>query len=199
MTSVDVTESPIEDAGDRRRMWFVLAVIVLAVGLLAWVFSGRFGQDPRLVDSPLVGGPLPDLTLPYLETEGSLTFSELEGNIAVINVWASWCVPCRIEHPALTAASAAYADRGVQFVGLLYQDRAAPAVAFLDEMGRGENYSYVVDADSRATVELGVFGVPETYFVDANGIVRGKIQGQVNPVVLVQTIEDLLAGREPDL
>ena len=174
-------------------------LIVLAVGLLAWVFSGRFGQDPRLVDSPLVGGPLPDLTLPYLEAEGSLTFSELEGNIAVINVWASWCVPCRIEHPALTAASAAYADRGVQFVGLLYQDRSAPAVAFLDEMGRGENYSYVIDADSRATVELGVFGVPETYFVDADGIVRGKVQGQVNPVVLVQTIEDLLAGREPDL
>ena len=199
MTSVDVTESAVEPAGDRRRTWFVLAVIVLAVGLLAWVFSGRFGQDPRLVDSPLVGGPLPDLTLPYLEAEGSLTFSELEGNIAVINVWASWCVPCRIEHPALTAASAAYADRGVQFVGLLYQDRSAPAVAFLDEMGRGENYSYVIDADSRATVELGVFGVPETYFVDADGIVRGKVQGQVNPVVLVQTIEDLLAGREPDL
>lgn len=199
MTEVDVIESAVEPAGDRRRTWLVLAVIVLAVGLLAWVFSGRFGQDPRLVDSPLVGQTLPDLTLEYLEDEGSLTFSELEGSVAVINVWASWCVPCRIEHPALTAASAAYADRGVRFVGLLYQDRAAPAVAFLDELGRGENYSYVVDADSRATVELGVFGVPETYFVDADGIVRGKVQGQVNPMVLVQTIEDLLAGREPDL
>lgn len=199
MTDTVVTEPEVDRPAVGRRTWLVLGAIVVAVGLLAWVFSSRFGQDPRLVDSPLVGQPLPDLTLEYLEQEGSLSFSELEGHVAVINVWASWCVPCRVEHPALTAASAAYADRGVRFVGLLYQDRVEPAVKFLDEMGRGENYSYVVDADSRATVELGVFGVPETYFVDADGIVRGKVQGLVNPMVLVQTIEDLLAGREPNL
>lgn len=199
MTDTDVPEADAETAGGRRRTWIAVGGIVVAAALLAWVFSSRFGEDPRLVDSPLVGEPLPDLTLEYMEQEGSLTFSDLEGQIVVINVWASWCVPCRIEHPALVAASEAYAERGVRFVGLLYQDRVGPASEFLDEMGRGEGYSYVVDADSRATVELGVFGVPETYFVDANGIVRGKVQGEVNPMVLVQTIEDLLAGREPDL
>lgn len=199
MTDTDVTETQVEIARSRRGTWLALGGIVVAAALLAVVFSSRFGQDPRLVDSPLVGGPLPDLTLPYMEQEGSLTFSDLEGQIAVINVWASWCVPCRIEHPILVAASEAYTERGVQFVGLLYQDRVGPASEFLDEMGRGEGYLYVVDADSRATVELGVFGVPETYFVDADGIVRGKVQGEVNPMVLVQTIEDLLNGREPEL
>lgn len=199
MTDTEVTEVDVQPAAGGRRTWIALGGIVVAAALLAWVFSSRFGQDPRLVDSPLVGGPLPDLTLPYMEQEGSLTFSDLEGQIVVINVWASWCVPCRIEHPILVAASEAYTERGVQFVGLLYQDRVGPAAEFLDELGRGEGYLYVVDSDSRATVELGVFGVPETYFVDADGIVRGKVQGEVNPMVLVQTIEDLLNGREPDL
>jgi cytochrome c biogenesis protein CcmG/thiol:disulfide interchange protein DsbE len=199
VTDIEVAEVDVNPAGGGRRTWVAVGGIVVAAALLAWVFSSRFGQDPRLVDSPLVGGPLPELTLEYMEQEGSLTFSDLEGQVVVINVWASWCVPCRIEHPALVAASETYAERGVRFVGLLYQDRVGPASEFLDEMGRGEGYSYIVDTDSRATVELGVFGVPETYFVDADGIVRGKVQGEVNPMVLVQTIEDLLAGREPEL
>ena len=140
----------------------------------------------------------PNLTLDYLEEEGALLFADLEGEILVVNFWASWCIPCRYEHPALTAASEAYAGRGVRFVGIVYQDSKERAVGFLDEFGRGANYSYVVDADSRVTVELGVFGIPETYFVDAQGVIRGKVQGAVDAVVLVSTIEDMLAGRDID-
>lgn len=194
-------ERPAPVVGRRIKVWMPVTVILVAVGLMAtyYVFDSRFGQDPRLVDSPLIGKPLPDLTLDYLEQEGSLTFSELQGQVLVLNFWASWCIPCRYEHPALTRAATAYEGRGVHFVGILYQDRKATAVAFLDELGRGDNYSYVNDADSRATVELGVFGVPETYFVDADGIVRGKVQGQITEVVLVNAIESILAGRPLDL
>jgi cytochrome c biogenesis protein CcmG/thiol:disulfide interchange protein DsbE len=173
--------------------------IVSATALLAFVFIGRFGQDPRLVDSPLIGKPVPDLRLEYLEQEGSLAFSDLRGEILVVNFWASWCIPCRSEHPTLTSASAAYENRGVRFVGVSYQDQPAAAIAFLDELGRGANYSYVVDPDSRATVEFGVFGVPETFFVDAEGIIRARVQGEVSPTVLGRTVEDLLAGRNPQL
>lgn len=203
-----MTNSPTDSPADQeptatrrqhRKTWVRVAGIVATVALVAWVFGGRFGTDPRLVDSPLIGQPIPDLTLNYLEQEGALTFSDLKGQILVVNFWASWCFPCRLEHPALTSAASAYADQGVHFIGISYQDKAAAATKFLDELGRGVNYSYVVDDDSRATVELGVFGVPETFFVDANGIIQGRVQGQVTAVILGNAIEDLLAGRTPDL
>lgn len=201
MTDLDTHEPQPQTAptGRSRRVWIALAGIFVVAAVLAVVFMGRFGQDPRLVDSPLIGKPLPDLTLDYLEQDGALTFSDLRGTVLVVNFWASWCYPCRIEHPALNWASAAYEDRGVHFVGVLYQDERRPAIEFLDELGRGENYTYVVDDDSRATVELGVFGVPETYFVDAAGIIRGKVQGEVSRTVLTRTLDDILAGRTPEL
>ncbi len=116
----------------------------------------------------------------------------------MINFWASWCPPCRIEHPILTAASGSYEDDGVHFVGVLYQDRSEPAIEFLDEFGRGANYSYVIDPESRATVEMGVFGVPETFFVDADGIVRARVQGEVTSSVVVATLDEILAADSPD-
>jgi cytochrome c biogenesis protein CcmG, thiol:disulfide interchange protein DsbE len=187
------------DPGPQRQVkaWLIVAGIVLGTAVLAFVFSSGFGADPRLVDSPLVGEPLPHLTLPYLERGGDLDTDELQGEILVLNFWASWCFPCRLEHEALTTASVVYEDRGVHFIGILHQDDEASAVSFLDEFGRGVNYSYVRDPDSRAAVNLGLFGVPETYFVDASGIIRARIQGEVTPASLVETIEDILAGRDP--
>lgn len=200
MEQTDIDTGTTPESRRRRTVWVSVLSILFVVGIVAFVFNGRFGQNPRLVDSPLIGEPLPDMTLEYLEEPGTLTFSELEGQVVVLNFWASWCFPCRLEHPALTSASSAYADRGVTFVGILYQDDVAPAVGFLDEFGRGgDNYLYVNDAGSRAIVELGTFGVPETYFVDGAGIVRGKVQGEVNEAVLVSTLESILAGEIPEI
>ena len=200
----DPADIPSEPSpGGRRsggtRRWLAIGGILVVVGLMAYVFNGRFGQDPRLVDSPLIGQAFPAMTLDYLEEEGSLNFDDLRGEILVVNLWASWCFPCRAEHPVLTAASEVYEDRGVHFIGIVYQDRESAAIGFLDQFGRGVNYSYVMDPDSRATVELGVFGIPETYFVDREGIIRGKVQGEISPSLLLKTIDDLIAGREPEL
>ena len=90
-------------------------------------------------------------------------------------------------------------DEHSHVLGIVYQDEPEQASAFLDEFGRGTNYSYVIDPDSRAIIELGVFGVPETYIIDADGIIQGKIAGEVNGAVLQRALDQVLAGETPDL
>lgn len=181
-------------------MWVSIAGIVLGVGAMVLVFSSRFGVDPRLVNSPLIGEPVPGIELEQLEGQGPLALTDLHGDVLVINFWASWCFPCRAEHPALTAAARDYRDRGVTMVGMIYQDEPGPVNEFLDELGRGgDNYKYLLDPNSRAAVEFGVFGVPETYFVDAEGIIVGKIQGAVTSGALRSTLDQILAGERPTL
>ena len=102
--------------------------ILAMVALLVYVFNSRFGQDPRLVDSPLVGQPVSDLTFDYLEQDGTFSFADQRGTVLVVNFFASWCIPCRTEHRDLTTTSAAIADRGVHFLGIVYQDKPAQAL-----------------------------------------------------------------------
>lgn len=195
MTDQDV---PITTRRIPRGVLPIVGILAM-VALLVYVFNSRFGQDPRLVDSPLVGQPVSDLTFDYLEQDGTFSFADQRGTVLVVNFFASWCFPCRLEHDDLLATSAAYADRGVHFLGIVYQDKPEQASAFLDEFGRGTNYSYVIDPQSRAIVELGVFGVPETYIIDANGIIQGKVAGEVNGAVLQRALDQVLAGETPDL
>ncbi len=192
----------IEDSPRKSRKqllrWATVVGVAVAIGSLVLVFNSRFGVDPRLVDSPLVGEPVPAIELELLTGDGSLDFTDLKGQVLIVNFWASWCFPCRGEHPALTAVANDYRDRGVSLVGVIYQDRSAEAVDFLDELGwGGDNYHYVQDPGSRAAVEFGVFGVPETYFVDADGIIVGKVQGAVTSGVLRSTLNQILAGELP--
>ncbi len=200
-----------EGVRSKKWLWISLVAIFVGVGALVIVFSSRFGVDPRLVDSPLIGQPVPPLPLEVMEQGGSTglpaddgiwedALADLRGDVLVINFWASWCFPCRGEHPALTAVARDYADRGVSLVGVVYQDEPAEAAAFLDDLGwGGDNYRYVLDPKSRGAVEYGVFGVPETYFVDSEGIIVGKIQGAVNSFSLRSVLDQILAGERPTL
>jgi cytochrome c biogenesis protein CcmG/thiol:disulfide interchange protein DsbE len=180
-----------------RRDWLFwalmgAAVVVLVLGV---VVSRRFGSDPTITSSPLIGKPVPQVTVAYLESEGRFDTSELDGDIAVINFWASWCFGCRQEHQALLAGAEAYSELGVTFLGINYQDRRrAPAIDFLDEVGRGENTLYLRDEGSRTAVEFGVLGLPETFFVDRDGTVVGKVSGPINGQLLTDTLNRILLG-----
>lgn len=167
----------------------------MATILVAAAFGTRFGTDPTVVDSPLIGQPVPDVTLPYLEKDGRLSLRSLEGDIVVVNFWASWCVPCRNEHDDLVTTAEAYADRDVVFVGIVYQDNPDQAIAFLDELGRG--YDHLTDRGSTAAIDFGVFGIPETFFIDRDGTVAAKITGESNSQVLSGALDQILAGEQP--
>lgn len=172
------------------------AVVLVSAGL-AVVFGSRFGRDPNLVPSPLIGQPAPAFELPEVEGSGSAALTDFQGQIVVVNFFASWCPGCRTEHAALVATAEAFADSGVKFVQIAFQDRPADTIEFLDDLGRSPATTYLTDIDSKAAIAFGVFGVPETYFLDEAGVVRGKIQGESDALLLGRTIDALKRGLDP--
>lgn len=172
-------------------------VAVAATVVVAVVFAGRFGTDPNLVASPLISQPAPQLSLPRLDGTGTVDPGAMEGEIVVVNFFASWCLQCRDEHADLVATAAAFADQGVQVVQVAYQDTPEAAAAFIEELGVSPETLYVIDPDSRAAIAFGIRGVPETYFIDATGVVRGKIQGAADALLLGQTIDLIHRGEDP--
>lgn len=176
-----------------------LAGIALAAAAVVFsvVLASRFGTDPGLVESPLIGKPAPMLDLEILQSGDPFNTRELHGNITVLNFFASWCLECRNEHADFVATSDAFADRGVRFVQVSYQEDAGSTLAYLDAAGRSDNTIYLFDPGSRAAIAYGVFGIPETFFIDENGMIVGKIIGESDALILGATLDAIIAGETP--
>lgn len=181
------------DQPGSRMVWVVIAGGLLFV-VIAVMFAGRFGSDPGISSSPLIGTPAPSSAVALMDGSGSVTIDDFDGDIRVVNYWASWCLGCRTEHQALTQAASDYEDFGVTFVAINYQDSPANAEGFLDELGRSPATIYTVDEDSRTAFTWGVLGLPETFFVDRDGIVVGKVSGPLSYGLLSQTIDQIILG-----
>ena len=164
-----------------KRLLWPLAIFILLVGFLAVGLK----LDPREVPSPLVGKPAPAFELPVLQQpDRRFVPADMRGKVWLLNVWASWCVSCREEHPALLDL----AKRGVlPILGLNYKDRGDEAVAWLKQFGNPYELS-AVDADGRIGIDYGVYGVPETYLIDADGVIRYKQIGPLTPAILEQKV-----------
>ena len=188
------------EAKNRSSALAFWSVVVAGIGVivLGIIFAGRFNTDITLTQSPLIDEPAPDVSIRYLDSVDEFRLADYRGNIVVVNFWASWCLNCRVEHEALNAAAAGYQDLGVTFVGVAYQDRDSASKAFLEELGRGDPYVYGVDEGSRVAVEFGVLGLPETFFIDRDGIIRGKVSGPVDAAFLNRTIEAIALGESID-
>ena len=188
-------EPGVKQAGGEALFWVLMAAVIVLL-VLGVVISRRFGSDPTITASPLIGKPVPPVTVPYLEEPGGLAIADLEGQIVVVNFWASWCFGCRQEHPALLSAAEEYDNFGVTFVAVNYQDNTVGrAIGFLDEVGRGEHTVYVRDEGSRTALEFGVLGLPETFFVNREGVVVGKVSGPITGRLLVETLDKILLGQ----
>ena len=173
----------------RRRWPWLMALVVVAAGITA-VFSVGFGRDPTVVQSVMLDHPAPPLSGQTLNGE-TFDLAEHRGSVVVVNVWASWCGPCRREYSVLENTARDLAPYGVRFVGINTQDTTADAEAFLDELG-GASYPSVLDPDGRLAVEWGTFGIPETFVVDAEGRLRAKVVGEVSRDWIMRTVPPLV-------
>jgi cytochrome c biogenesis protein CcmG/thiol:disulfide interchange protein DsbE len=169
-------------AGIGRWRWLVVPILVLPI---SWLLFSGLGRDPRTIPSPLIGKPLPAISGTTLDGR-AWDSASLAGKPALVNVWASWCAPCVAEHPLLLDAARQHAG-DLQVVGVLYQDTADGAAAFLAHFGDG-GWPDVNDAAGRVAVALGVTGPPETFFIDAAGIVRYRQVGPLTSEVLAEQL-----------
>jgi cytochrome c biogenesis protein CcmG, thiol:disulfide interchange protein DsbE len=176
--------------------WVGLGVVGATV-VLAVVLASRFGSDPGLVDSPLLGQPAPGFDLTGLDGSEGTALADLEGEIVVLNFFASWCLECREEHDDLVAASDSFADDGVRFVQIAYQEQPEETLAYLDEAGTSAETFYLADPGSRTAIAYGVFGIPETFFIDAEGTVVGKVIGESDALIIGATIDSIKNGEQP--
>jgi cytochrome c biogenesis protein CcmG/thiol:disulfide interchange protein DsbE len=161
-----------------KKLWlplgFIALIALLGVGLTL---------NPRQVPSPLIGKNAPPFELPRLDDPArSFTQKEMLGSVWVLNVWASWCPPCLVEHPVVTEIA-----RSVPVVGLNYKDAREDALPWLARNGDPYRLS-VYDAKGRIAIDYGVYGVPETYVIDQKGVIRYKHIGPLTPEVAQQKL-----------
>jgi cytochrome c biogenesis protein CcmG/thiol:disulfide interchange protein DsbE len=187
---------------------WVFVPLALFVGMVAFLAVG-LQRNPQEIPSPLIGRPAPAFQLPVVGGSGTFSQAQLKGQLTLVNVWATWCAGCREEHPILMALSR---QPGLQMVGINYKELqasdladqdplSAPAVqkatersqAWLQKHGQAFAVN-LLDLDGRVGMEFGVYGLPETYLVDREGVVRFKHAGALTPDVVQHKLLPLLRG-----
>jgi cytochrome c biogenesis protein CcmG/thiol:disulfide interchange protein DsbE len=165
------------------RMKFYIPLLIFS--LMAIVLALGLNLDPRYVPSPLIGRPAPPFSLPILDEPGTtLAVEDMRGEPWVLNVWASWCVACLTEHPVLNQYAA---RKAFKLVGLNYKDEPSNGMQWLED--RGDPYDVSIsDLDGMTGIDWGVYGVPETFVIDADGIIQYKHIGPVSAKDIEQHI-----------
>jgi cytochrome c biogenesis protein CcmG/thiol:disulfide interchange protein DsbE len=154
--------------------------LFIAAAVIGVLFLG-LGKDPQKIDSPLVGRIAPDFALKVVGTGETLDLQKFRGKPLVINFWATWFGPCWQEHPVLVAGAKAL-QPNIQFLGVVFQDDETKILDFLRD--RGTAYPTLVDDRGKTAIAYGVGGVPETFFLDANGKIVAKYDGPLSPDIL---------------
>ncbi|UCC73232.1 MAG: TlpA family protein disulfide reductase [Gemmatimonadota bacterium] len=162
------------------------ATAIPIVALLAYGLT----RDPNMIESPLPGHEAFDFTSATLDGD-TLSLADLRGKVVVINFWASWCIACIDEHQVFVEAERYYAGQDFQMLGVVYQDTPENARRWMAR--RGGNWPSVIDPSSRIAIDYGVYGVPETYFIDKGGWIQHKQIGPVNTLLMRDLVDRLLA------
>jgi cytochrome c biogenesis protein CcmG/thiol:disulfide interchange protein DsbE len=167
-----------------RRLLFALPILVFA-GLVGY-FALGLTRDPSRLPSALIDKPAPDFALPPLTDLPSVASADLRGEVTLVNFFASWCLPCRSEHPILVRIG-----KVVPLVGIAYKDKPEDSRRFLEQLGNP--YRRIgIDRDGRTAIDFGVYGVPETYIVDKEGKIRFRFVGPLTEEAWKAEIEPVL-------
>ncbi len=166
-----------------------LAWTIMGFALLVALLAAGLRLDPRTVPSPLIGKSAPPFELPLLAAPDKVfSLKDMAGQVWIMNVWASWCPPCLVEHPVITRLAE---SKIAPVIGLNYKDRREDALPWLQRHGDPFRLS-VFDASGRIGIDYGVYGVPETYVIDRQGVIRYKHIGPVTPEVADTKIAPLV-------
>jgi cytochrome c biogenesis protein CcmG/thiol:disulfide interchange protein DsbE len=171
----------------RLRLYHLLPLGFFIALALIFLTQLRSGVDPSAIPSVMIGKPAPAFDLPPLDGMNvpGLKRADLDGHVTLVNVFASWCVPCREEHPVLSELAA---DPRIRIVGIDYKDDPGNARTFLT--GLGNPYAAIgTDTRGRTAIDWGVYGVPETFLVDAKGIIRHKVIGPLTDAIVARDLK----------
>lgn len=169
---------------------FKLFIPLIIFVILAVFFWKGLSLDPSAMPSALIDDPVPSFELPIVKDSSTLVTQDIfKGQVSLLNVWATWCISCRVEHPYLNKLS----EEGVAIYGVNYKDDTPAALKWLQEFHDPYQLS-VVDADGRLGIDLGVFGAPETYLIDQRGVIRYKHVGIVDERVWSKILKPLYDG-----
>ena len=177
-----------------RRLFFILPLLVVLGLVLLFMRGLDPARNPASLSSALIGKSVPAFKLPGLTPDAvGLSDADLKGQVTVLNFFASWCAPCRAEHPLLLELAK---DSRVRLVGITYKDRLADSLAFVGELG---NPFALIGADEngRTGIDFGLGGVPETYVIDKGGIIRYRLPQPLDPARLESEIRPLIDELAP--
>jgi cytochrome c biogenesis protein CcmG/thiol:disulfide interchange protein DsbE len=163
--------------------------VVVAMAALVMVLILAFRRDPHDIRTGTVGKPAAAFSVQRLDADGALKLEDTRGKVTVVNFFASWCIPCKEENPALVRVWERYRASNVVFIGVLYQDSRESGLQYIRD--NGVTWPTGVDEDGRVAFAYGVFGIPETYFIGANGVIAGRHIGPIDETTLVTAIDEL--------
>jgi cytochrome c biogenesis protein CcmG/thiol:disulfide interchange protein DsbE len=173
-----------------RRLGVALVVLILIAVVITLALA--FRRDPHDIKTGTVFKPAPAFELDRLDGSGRLSLATYQGRVLVVNFWASWCIPCKQENPALVRVWERYRSSDVVLLGIVYQDTLEAARDYTARMGN--TWPSVVDPDGRTAIAYGVFGIPETFFISPDGVIAGRHIGPIDEETLVNGIESIRRG-----
>ena len=178
------------------RSWQIILVTCI-IALVVLFYQGLWG-DPRAIPTVLIGTLAPPINGPDLESDELVASSQYDGKVRLINFWASWCLECRIEHPNLLTINERFGGHpDFVMLGINYQDRKSEALKYLDV--HGNNFRHIVDLKGAISIDYGVYGVPETFVIDRDGVIRfkyvGPLTGPIYSTLTENILRPLLEGR----